>query len=82
MLNVRLDEESVERLSTYSQQKNTTKSNVVKEALAMYFSKEHMKHTPYELGKDLFGAAASGNADASTTFKTTLKQKLREKHTH
>lgn len=82
MLNVRLDEGSAERLSTYSQQKNTTKSNLVKEALAMYFTKEQLKNAPYELGKDLFGAAASGNTDGSTTYKSTLKQKLREKHTH
>lgn len=80
MLNVRLDEANAEMLDAYSRQKNTTKSSVVKEALAMYFSKEQSKFTPFELGKDLFGAAASGHTDSSSTYKSKIKQKLREKH--
>lgn len=82
ILNVRLDEGTEKKLSDYSSQMNTTKSSVVKEALAMYFNKQESKQLPFALGHDLFGAASSGNTDSSTSYKSKLKEKLREKHAH
>jgi len=82
MLNVRMNEELEKKLKQYSQQKNVSKSNIVKEALMQYFKKEEINQTPYELGIDLFGLAGSGDADASTNYKSKLKKKLREKHSH
>ncbi len=82
MLNVRLNKELEKKLDTYSVENNSTKSSVVKEALAMYFTKKEARASAYELGSDLFGATASGNTDASTTYKRKLKEKLNEKHTH
>jgi len=82
MLNVRLNEEIEEKLNSYSQQKNLSKSSVVKEALAMYFSKEEAEQSAFELGQDLFGVAGSGKSDNSTTYKSKLKSKLSEKHSH
>ncbi|MFK7951545.1 MAG: hypothetical protein AB8B73_01765 [Ekhidna sp.] len=82
ILNVRLDKETEKKLSDYSNQMDTTKSSVVKEALAMYFSKEDSKQQPFVLGQDLFGVASSGNIDTSSTYKLKLKNKLREKHAH
>ncbi len=55
---------------------------VVKEALAIYFSKHDAAQHAYELGEDLFGVAGSANPDNSTTYKARLKQKLNEKNTH
>lgn len=82
MLNVRLNKEIEKKLASYSQQMNLSKSFVVKEALVAYLSKTQQEHSPFDLGEDLFGSEASGNADASTTYKSTLKEKLREKHSH
>ena len=82
MLNVRLDESTNRKLSEYSKHQNTSKSSIVKEALAMYFNKEQSKQLPYSLGRDLFGIAKSGNEDNSVAYKSKLKTKLREKHTH
>ncbi|UII26374.1 ribbon-helix-helix domain-containing protein [Fulvivirga maritima] len=82
MINVRVNKELEEKLNQYSQQKNLSKSSIVKEALAQYFKKEEMNQTPYELGSDLFGIEGSGNANASSGYKKALKQKLNEKHTH
>jgi len=82
MLNVRLNKELKKKLDNYSIENNSTKSSVVKEALAMYFTKKEIQQSPFELGSDLFGAAASGNANASTTYKKKLKEKLNEKHAH
>lgn len=82
MTNVRLDKEMEEKLGKYSQQENVTKSSIVKEALAMYFSKKEASKFPYQLGKDLFGLEGSGNPDASSNYKKVLSNKLREKHAH
>ncbi len=82
MLNVRLNKELDKKLSNYSIENSSTKSSIVKEALAMYFTKKETQVSAYEIGEDLFGAAGSGNSDASTTYKKKLKEKLSEKHAH
>ncbi|MCB0495116.1 MAG: ribbon-helix-helix protein, CopG family [Cyclobacteriaceae bacterium] len=82
MLNVRLDKEMERKLNSYSQQKNLSKTAIVKEALEAYLTKTQRNESPYEVGKDLFGSDGSGNAKASTTYKSKLKDKLREKHSH
>ncbi len=82
MLNVRLDKELEKKLKAYSVESSSSKSFIVKEALAMYFTKKEIRASAYDLGENLFGAAGSGNSNASTTYKKKLKQKLNEKHTH
>ena len=82
MLNVRLNNELDKKLAEYSQENEMSKSAVVKEALAMYFTAEQASQSPYDLGADLFGSDSSGRADASSTFKTKLKNKLRAKHSN
>ncbi|SNT36244.1 hypothetical protein SAMN05421640_3553 [Ekhidna lutea] len=82
MLNVRLDHDTSQKLTEYSQQHGSSKSAIVKEALAMYFNKEQSKQLPFALGSDLFGTAKSGQADHSVTYKSKIKSKLHEKHTH
>ncbi len=82
MLNVRLNKELEKKIEDYSIENNSTKSSIVKEALAEYFTKKETRTSAFEMGSDLFGAAASGNADASTTYKKKLKEKLSEKHAH
>lgn len=82
MINVRIDKELEEKLTNYSIKNNSTKSFIVKEALALYFTTHEAKNNAYELGEDLFGVAGSGNSAASTSYKQRLKDKLNEKHTH
>ena len=82
MLNVRLDEETDKMLKEYSINKNVSKSAIVKEALAMYFSNEKSLESPYNLGEDLFGTDGSGKSNASKSYKSKLKDKLNAKHSH
>ncbi len=82
MLNVRLDSELEKKLKKYSQEKGLSKSSIVKEALARYFSKKEMESSPFALGKDLFGLEGNDDADSSVEYKSRLKEKLREKHAH
>lgn len=78
MLNVRLNKKLEEKLKQYVAENDISKTDVVKEALALYFTKEELSQNPYELGQDLFGAAASQHTDLSTTYKS----KLNEKYSH
>jgi len=82
MLNVRLDEDTEKALKEYSVDKNVSKSSIVKEALAMYFTNEKSLESPYNLGKELFGKEGSGQPDTSSTYKSKLKGKLNAKHSH
>jgi len=80
MLTVRLDEQTEKQLKQYASDHDMSKTMIVQEALAQYFSGS--KNNPFELGSDLFGADASGQSDLSATYKSKLKEKLSGKHAH
>ena len=85
MLAVRLPENLENELNRFSKIYRKTKTDIVKEALKLFFEIESKKEqrSPYELGQDLFGRYGSGKDDLSTTYKQKLKNKLNEKyHTH
>ncbi len=82
MIAVRLPKDLEDDLNRVSKKRNTTKTEIVKEALQLFFQKEREKaeKTPYELGKELFGKYDSNQGNLSTTYKERLKGKLREKY--
>jgi predicted DNA-binding protein len=82
MASIRLSPELEEKLKTFSEVENITKTDIIKQALQAYFSEYEKKKFPYELGKDLFGKYGSGHKDLSKTYKKVLKGKLYEKHSH
>ena len=55
MLTVRLPAQAEQELSNFCEQRQLTKSQVVKEALALYLQQHTVPSSPYELGADLFG---------------------------
>ena len=73
-ISVRLDPGLEGRLASLSRDTGMTKSSIIKESLEAYLAKwQAPQKTPYELGKDLFGGAGSGEGDLS------LKKKTRER---
>ena len=82
MASIRLSPELEEKLKTFSEVNNITKTDIIKQALEAYFFEFEKKMSPYELGKDLFGKYGSGHKELSKTYKKVLKDKLREKHSH
>ncbi len=85
MLSVRLDETTENQLSFLAQQKHTTKSKVIKDALVYYFDmlkKESEQKSAYDLGSELFGKYSSGRDDLSSTYKQKLKDKINAKNNH
>ncbi len=82
MLTVRLTSSEEQELTQYCIKEGLPKSQVVKEALALYLKKNRNEISPYEAGEDLFGTEASGLTDRSTTYKKRIKDILNEKHAH
>lgn len=82
MLNVRLDKDQEKKLKEFSNSKNISKTEMVKEALAMYYKSQSQKTSPYDSGKELFGVYGSGESDRSRTYKSKIKDHLHEKHSH
>jgi len=82
MLAVRLPEELENRLNSYMQKTDKTKTEIVKDALRLFFQTQEREEslTPYELGKELFGRYESRSGDLSVNYKDKLKGKLREKY--
>ena len=81
MTTIRLPEETEQELERLARQKNVSRSHIIKEALAAYMEKENKYNTPFETGSRLFGRYASGETTRSQTYKTRIREKLREKHT-
>jgi hypothetical protein len=69
-------------LEAIADQKKTSRSKIVKEALVEYMAKEKKYNQPFELGERYFGKYGSGKADRSTTYKSRIKSKIRDKHAH
>lgn len=82
-ISIHLDKQTERDLRQYLQAEKLSLSefvrDAIKEKMTDYAEKPSMV---YELGKDLFGAHASGRDDLSTNRKALLKEKLHTKHRH
>jgi len=69
MISIRLPENLEEELNKLVKSENTTKTEIVKNALNLYIEniKIQKAKTPYELGKEFFGKYESKEGDLSTT---------------
>jgi len=85
MLSVRLDSTLENQLNFLANEKNISKSQIIKDSLAYYFNMLNTKtkqKSSYELGSELFGKYSSNQCDLSTTYKQRLKDKLYAKNNH
>lgn len=80
MLSLRLSRDLEQKLRTLAETEKISKSEVVKQALALYFEAHDKKRRPYDLGRDLFGRYGSGRGTLSRDYKKIVKEKVREKH--
>ncbi|WP_421774107.1 CopG family ribbon-helix-helix protein [Gracilimonas sp.] len=81
MRSVRLPEDLEKELEMLADQKKVSRSNIIKEALVEYMAKEKEYNKPYEAGASYFGKHGSGQSDRSVTYKSRIKDKIRDKHT-
>lgn len=82
MLNVRLNSDLEKKLQQYAEVTDRSKTDVVKEALVEYLTKHTVEKSAFGLGEDLFGVATDGDENLSATYKSKLKKKIEQKHTH
>lgn len=79
-VSIRLGPALEERLSKASRRLRLNKSEVIKRSLEAYLTEIQPGGTPYELGKDLFGADRGRETTLASGFKRHLNAKLRAKH--
>ena len=80
MKSVRLSKELEEQLEALSTKTDKPHSVIIREALVEYIAKEKSHSKPFETGKELFGKHGSGNGDRSVTYKSRIKEKIRDKN--
>lgn len=82
MTSIRLPKELEEKLNSFAERENVTKSEIIKEALENYFDDYEEKTNPYDLGKEFFGRYGSGQGDLSVSYKKKVRNKIIEKVSH
>lgn len=80
MLSVRLPEKVEKKINKISEIEKITKTDIVTNALEKYICEYEKKSNPYELGKDLFGKAGTGDEESSTTYKRKVSEKINAKY--
>ena len=73
----RLPIDTRNRLNDLARTKKKTKSQIIVEALEMYYKQEEEQIDSYALGLPYFGKYNLGPGDLSVTYKQRIKEKLR-----
>jgi predicted transcriptional regulator len=79
MLALRLPSITEDRLEEICRSENKTKSELLRDAIELYFEAYRKKTSAYELGKEFFGKYGSGVKDNSVNYKRKLKEKWNAK---
>jgi predicted transcriptional regulator len=80
MTTVRLPDELEAQIDALCYAQQESKSQIIKNILSDYFTKEEEEKSSYELGEEYFGRYGSGRTDLSRNYKKLLKEKLRAKY--
>ncbi|MGH8476989.1 MAG: hypothetical protein ACRERV_02870 [Methylococcales bacterium] len=75
-VSVRLPESTEIQLSSYCQAHRISKSEAIKQALDLFLAGHAQQTTPYELGKDGFGADRSHAGKRAENTKRLLREKF------
>jgi len=78
-LTVRLPPRVEAELKAYCASRRITRSAAVKQALERLLAETPGEPTPYELGKDGFGADATGRGDIARNTKRLIRERFRGK---
>ena len=75
----RLPADIQNKLLTLSRVKGKSKSEIIKEALEVYYEREESEIDSFTLGESFFGSYGSGEDDRATTYKDRIKAKLADR---
>jgi predicted DNA-binding protein len=79
MTTVRLPADIEQKLASASQEQSRSKSDIIRDALEMFFVKEESNDS-YMLGANVFGKYGNGETNLSADYKKILKEKLHDKY--
>lgn len=79
MISLRLPKDLEEKLEYVSNKEQTTKSDIIREALEKYLVDMDKTAYPFELGEELFGKYGSGDGKLSKEYKKRVREKIHEK---
>ncbi len=82
MLSVRLPGELERKVKQLATVEGRTKTEIIRVALEAYVKLKDQTASSYDIGKDLFGRHGSGRRDLSIIYKSKVKERIREKHSH
>ncbi|MFZ2658429.1 MAG: hypothetical protein WAX69_26080 [Victivallales bacterium] len=77
MITLRTDKRLEEILENTAKAKGMTKSEIVRQSLALYLS-ANARENPYKLGEKIFGAYGSGKGNLSEDSEKMLKIKFKK----
>lgn len=69
------------KLEEISKSEKKTKSELLREAIELYFIEYNKKRSVFESGKNFFGKHGSGQVDNSINYKKKLKERTNAKRT-
>ncbi|MCH8556942.1 MAG: ribbon-helix-helix domain-containing protein [Balneolia bacterium] len=79
MTSVRLNKDQEKKLDDLARAKDVPRSQIIKEALELYISREEAAANPYRTGMEFFGTYGSGDSDRSITYKERIRNKIGRK---
>jgi len=75
----RLPADTRNKLVALARIKGKAKSEIIKEAIEVYYAHEESELDSFTVGEPFFGNYGSGEDNRATTYKERIKQKLSEK---
>ncbi len=79
MISLRLNSELEILLDRAARKENKTRTDIVRDSIQLYLSRENSAKTPYELGEKYFGKFSSNKKDLSENRKKYLVEYLGKK---
>jgi len=79
MTTVRLSADMRSKLVVLALLKGKSKSEIIKEAIEVYYKNEENDIDSFTLGESFFGLHSSGDSNRSTTYKQRIKDKLKNR---
>ena len=76
-ISLRLDKELTKKLDSLARARGVSRSEVIRECLEEFLSREQQRPSAWELGKELFGRVGSGRRTLARDRKQIVKERVR-----
>jgi predicted DNA-binding protein len=80
MTTVRLPIDVEQRLEMLARKRHTSKTDIIKEALELFFIEAESEKDSFSLGEEYFGKYGSADGTLSTSYKRKIEELIHAKH--